>query len=136
MSRFGDRLKLLRNEKGLSQQKLAERIGMSKSSVNMYERGEREPGLEILETLADIFNCDIEYLLGASDIKNKYQQMLTDIKNLRPLPMTYTVPRLGNIACGAPIYAEENFDGTDEVPEELRNIDFTLVCKGDSMIDA
>ena len=65
---FNERLKDLRKKAGLSQAELAKRIGVSKSSINMYERGEREPGLEILEAIADFFNVDMNYLLGSSDV--------------------------------------------------------------------
>ena len=41
MAKFNERLKLLRRESGLSQQDFAKQLGTSKSSVNMYERGER-----------------------------------------------------------------------------------------------
>ncbi len=79
MPKFHERLKLLRMEKDLSQQVLADQISLclggskscSKSSINMYERGEREPGLELLEAFADFFNVDMDYLLGKSDIPNK-----------------------------------------------------------------
>lgn len=51
MAKFNERLKLLRRESGLSQQDFAKQLGTSKSSVNMYERGEREPGIETLEAI-------------------------------------------------------------------------------------
>lgn len=68
---FGDRLKLLRNRKGLSQSEFAKQIGVSKSSVNMYERGDREPNFETLEAIADYFNVDLDYLMGKSEIENR-----------------------------------------------------------------
>ena len=68
MSKFSERFKLLRKERGLSQAALATELGFTKSSVNMYERGDREPGLESLETIADFFNVDMDYLLGKSDV--------------------------------------------------------------------
>ena len=37
----------------------------------MYERGEREPGIETLEAIADFFNVDLDYLIGKSDIPNR-----------------------------------------------------------------
>ena len=37
----------------------------------MYERGEREPGLDMLEAIADTFNVDLDYLSGKSDIPRK-----------------------------------------------------------------
>ena len=81
MVRFSDRLKALRNSKGLSQADFAKQVGVSKSSINMYERGEREPNFETLEAIADYFNVDLDYLLGKSDVPNKAQAvMLTGIQ--------------------------------------------------------
>ena len=48
MATFAERLKSLRREKGWSQQRLADTLELSKSSVNMYERGERDPGFETM----------------------------------------------------------------------------------------
>lgn len=79
MAKFSDRFKQLRTERGLSQQSLADQLGFSKSSVNMYERGEREPGLDSLETIADYFNVDMDFLLGKSDIPNKSNWLEDDI---------------------------------------------------------
>lgn len=70
MPKFNDVLKHLRNEAGISQQELANRIGISKSSINMYERGEREPGIETLKTFADFFGVGMDYLLGKSHFRN------------------------------------------------------------------
>lgn len=64
MGTFGQRLKELRNSRGISQNELSKHIGVSKSSVNMYERDEREPGFETLEAIADFFNVNMDYLLG------------------------------------------------------------------------
>ena len=64
MAQFDRILKLLRTEKKMSQQELADALGIPKSSINMYERGERQPNFEVLETIADFFNVDIDYLLG------------------------------------------------------------------------
>lgn len=54
----------------------------------MYERGEREPGLDLLEAFADFFNVDLDYLLGKSDIPNRLQWLdsidkSTDLEKLR-----------------------------------------------------
>lgn len=71
MSKFSEKFKELRKSRSLSQQELADYLHTSKSSVNMYERGEREPGLEMLEAIADYFNVDMDYLVGKADIANK-----------------------------------------------------------------
>ena len=73
MARFPERLRLLRNARGLSQADFAKQIKISKSSVNMYERGEREPNIDTLEVIADYFNVDMDYLIGKSDIENRSQ---------------------------------------------------------------
>lgn len=142
MSKFSERFKLLRKERGLSQAALATELGFTKSSVNMYERGDREPGLESLETIADFFNVDMDYLLGKSDVQNRFlytpasgAESVALPDNIIPRPATYTVPLLGTIACGEPILAAENIEDNVEVPEHI-HADFALRCKGDSMINA
>lgn len=70
MGTFGQRLRELRNQRGISQNELSKHIGVSKSSVNMYERDEREPGFETLEAIADFFNVNMDYLLGRESRKN------------------------------------------------------------------
>ena len=67
MATFAERLKSLRREKGWSQQRLADELDLSKSSVNMYERGEREPGFETMEAIADLFNVCLLYTSDAAD---------------------------------------------------------------------
>ena len=61
---FADRLKELRTIKGLYQGDIAEILGVTRQAVSQYERGEREPSLEMLEKLADYFNVDVSYLVG------------------------------------------------------------------------
>ena len=68
---FNERIKLLRKERNLTQEQLAEEAGLSKSSISMYENGNRVPELETFESLADFFNVDLDYLKGKSDIRRK-----------------------------------------------------------------
>lgn len=65
-----NRIKFLREENGLTQQDLAERLGGAKSTVAMYEKEDRKPSLEVLVKLSEIFNCTIDYILCKSDIRN------------------------------------------------------------------
>ena len=74
MSIFSTRLKELRNQANLSQQELSKIIGISKSSINMYERGEREPGLETVGAFADYFDVQTDYLLGKHDDKRSLKE--------------------------------------------------------------
>ena len=108
MATFAERLKSLRREKGWSQQRLADELDLSKSSVNMYERGEREPGFETMEAIADLFNVDMNYLYGRTDIKIADPIVLAPKKptippGFEPMPKMKKIPLIGSIACGEPI---------------------------------
>jgi repressor LexA len=125
-------LRFLRKEKGMTQAELASQLGISKSSINMYERGEREPGLEMMEAISDYFNVDMDYLYGRSAAKCRDP---LSFPNLSPLPETEKLPLLGRIACGEPLLAVENVEDYVAVPSRF-HADFVLECRGDSMIGA
>ena len=67
---FSETLKKLRNEKGLTQVELAKLLKISKSSISMYENGNREPDFETEELIADFFNVSIYTLRGKPSINN------------------------------------------------------------------
>lgn len=66
MSTFSDMLVYLRKREGYTQADVAQAIGMSASSIGMFERGQREPGIETLEAIADFFNVDMNTLMGST----------------------------------------------------------------------
>lgn len=66
MAQLQDMLVFLRKREGLSQQELAEKLAISRSTIGMYETGKREPDLETLETIADFYNVDMNTLTGNS----------------------------------------------------------------------
>jgi|GEM_PF-538063 len=68
---FKDRLVFLRKDKGLTQDILAENLNVAKSTISMYEKGNRMPSYEMIEKIADFFNVDIDYLMAKSDVKRK-----------------------------------------------------------------
>lgn len=70
MQNFGKRVKELRENAGLTQQQLAERIWVSKSAISNYELYERNPSPEILVKLARVFHVSTDYLLGVDDEKH------------------------------------------------------------------
>lgn len=65
---FGDKLKELRKGQKLTQQQLADRIGVAKSVVSYYESGERYPSYDVLVRIAHVFHTTTDYLL---DIKRE-----------------------------------------------------------------
>lgn len=64
---FGEKLKELRLEKGLSQRKLGEIIGVCNQTVSFWETGSREPDLDALIKISNYFEVSVDYLLGRED---------------------------------------------------------------------
>ena len=61
---FGDRLRKLRQEFGLTQRELANKLNLSHSTIGLYEQNRRDPEYNILCKLADLFDIDLDFLLG------------------------------------------------------------------------
>lgn len=61
---FGNTLKKLRLQAGLTQKQLADKMGLTKAVISYYELQERYPSPEILIKLASIFHVSTDYLLG------------------------------------------------------------------------
>lgn len=64
---FSERLVLLREKNNLSQQELADNIGITRQSLSLYEKAERTINIELLAKIADIFNVTTDYLMGRSE---------------------------------------------------------------------
>ncbi len=64
MGTFGERLRRLRIEQNINQESLSRQLNISKSSVSMYERGERQPSFALVCDFARFFNVSTDYLLG------------------------------------------------------------------------
>ena len=135
MANFGSILKNLRTSRGITQGELATMLDVSRSTVGMYETGGREPDFETMEAIADIFNVDMDYLMGRTQVERKHpiSPPRKEIPpGFQPLPEMMQVPLIGTIACGTPILAEQNIKSYIGVPAAWR-ADFALECHGDSM---
>ena len=64
---LGERLRILREEAGFSQNKLAKLIGIQQSSLNRYESGFSNPTPETLLWFADYFDVSMDYIYGRTD---------------------------------------------------------------------
>ena len=114
---FAESLKKLRIQKGLTQEDLAEKMGMAKSSISMYETGNRKPSFEVLESFADFFNVNMNILTGSQKEKG------------------IRIPILGRVVAGIPIEAITDIDGYEEITPKLAATGsfFALHIRGDSM---
>ena len=70
-----NRIREIRLEKGISQQKLADEIGVTRQAISLFEKGDRDPKLETWIKLADYFGVSVGYLQGIEE------QSTTDIQN-------------------------------------------------------
>lgn len=70
---FGERLRELRKMAQLTQDELAQKTGLSRSAISMYEVGRREPDFEQADDLAEFFDVSLLYLLGNTDRITPYQ---------------------------------------------------------------
>lgn len=68
---FGERLRQLRTEKGLTQKQLAVETGTSERGIQNYEMGIRNPAFDVLIDLADYFDVSLDYLCGRSDVRER-----------------------------------------------------------------
>ena len=116
-----DILKRLRREKGLTQEQLAAAVKLSKSTISMYENGNREPDLNIIEDFAALFSVDV----------NTFSDRKTSSIPRRGVK----IPVLGKVQAGIPTEAIENIIDYEEIPEEQARTGefFGLQIKGDSM---
>ena len=125
MSELSTRVRLRREELGLSQEQLAQRMGYrSKSSITKLEKGVNDIPQAKLEELAAALETTPAYLLGLD--------VLCPPPGFEPLPAMAMVPLVGSIACGTPITAEQNIEQYIGVPAAW-HADFALTCHGDSM---
>ena len=132
MSDIYQRIKMRREELGLSQEALAKRMGYkSKSSINKIEMGINDIPQSKVLAFARALNTTTAYLMGDDDSRERNSIP----PGFKPIPKMQKVPLVGHIACGQPITAEENLEGYVDAPAE-KQIDFALTCHGDSMIDA
>ena len=65
---LGDRLKELREEHGLTQRQLADRLGINSVTYLHYEKDQREPPLSLLADISKYYGVTVDYLLGLTDI--------------------------------------------------------------------
>ncbi len=67
---FGKRLKNLRKERDLTQQDIANVLGVGRATIAGYETKGKQPDYEKLNQLANYFNTSVDYLLGRTDVRN------------------------------------------------------------------
>ena len=126
-------LRDIRKERGKTQKQIAKLLGISQQSYSAYENGVSQPPRDALIKLAEYYQVSTDYLLDRTSSPTFTQGQVT-FPNVFPVEKR-KIPFLGKIACGEPIFAEEEKGVYVEALSDL-HVDFCLQAKGDSMINA
>ena len=123
---FGQRLRIARKEKRLTQKELAAKINAAHNSISNWENDQNMPDPDTIQNLCWALDVQPNYFFSVESSLPS---------NIIPMPEMRKIPLIGSIACGAPILAEEHIEDYVDLPGHIR-ADFSLTCKGDSMINA
>lgn len=86
---FGNRLKQIREEKGLKREGVASKIGTSSAIIGRYERGERTPSIDIAKNIAEALEVSLDYLVGDTSVLLKDKKMLYRLEVLQKVNPAY-----------------------------------------------
>lgn len=121
---MAERIKEKRIEAGLTQEELAEKLGLKKSAIAKYENGRVENiKRSVIQKMSDILGCTPSYLMGWDENVSKEKVELG----------LYRIPIVAVVAAGIPIYSEDNIIGWVDYDRNPNNDIFALRIKGDSM---
>lgn len=88
---MNNRIKELREEKGLTLEKLGEKVDIAKNTLSRYESGNREPKLKVWQKLADYFNVSVPYLQG---FEMRTPNRLRELRESQELTLKDTVKKM------------------------------------------
>lgn len=119
-------LRHYRTERGLTQQDVADRLGIAKSTYSGYETGRRQPGVEEIKALSKIFGVSGDAIIGNGTESDLFDE--------RPVPPQGMLPVIGLASCGKGVIARE--DVLEYVAADANVCDdehFYIEISGDSM---
>lgn len=128
-----NRISQLRKHKKISQKEFGAMIGVAQNTVCNWEKGNREPDNESLLRMSEIFGVPVDYILGRDNCIST-QATIPEYDNIFRIEKK-RYPLLGDIACGQPIYADEDHESFVLAGGAV-DADFCLRAKGDSMVGA
>lgn len=130
---IGERIAARRSQLGLTMDDVAQRIGVAKSTIQRYEKGQiRKIKLPVIESIASALQVNPDWIIGNTEDpspKNNYNSHI-----LSPIPRMKQWKVIGGAACGSPMHREID-DETVLAPADI-DADRVFRCVGDSMIGA
>lgn len=127
---FGEKLREARELRGYTQQQIADRMGIDKSTYCGYETGKRQPDVQKIKIISKILGVSGDALLETDFV----QVNIPIAPNISAVPGLKEWNVLGGTACGDPLYME--LDGETILAPDNIDADFVFRCIGDSMIGA
>ncbi len=121
---FSKKIKELRKSKKITQEKLAEMVGVERSTIGKWESTSIIPSSEMLIELSKLFNVSIDFLLGNN-------------KPIRAaLNKTHRINVYGSVPAGIPLEAIQDIIGWEEISSDMINDEYEYIAlkvKGSSM---
>lgn len=136
---FGNRLKVLRENRRVTQKEVSNKLGIARSTYAKYETGQSQPDHEMLQKLADYYETSIDHLIGRRNpyVADKISMMKKFSSSLRDIKTDLIfLPFLGSIRAGEPIeMIRETASEYVSVESDLigKHDGFVLEVKGNSM---
>lgn len=148
---FASRLKMLREQRKVSLEEVAEKIGTTKVTLSRYENSSREPKLSIIYNIAKYFDVEVDWLIGYENdnpksIEKIYRRLDKErqniVYNFASLKLKEqnkynqdlnTINVFGKTAAGEPITYGDDMIEEKEVKYVPNNADCALIVQGDSM---
>lgn len=128
---FSSKLRYYMQINGKNQTDLMRDLGLGSSTVSSWCTGQKLPRMGKIQMLADYFGINKSDLIEDKPLAAPDTQINIP-PGFDPMPQMIKLPLVGAIACGQPITAEENIEGTVSVPDQWK-ASFILTCRGDSM---
>ena len=135
MDTFGQRLIRARKNKGLSQEQLADSLGVGKAAVSHWETGKRTPDITTIHRIIELLGIDGNYLFDLPEYgstKRETRDIKDIIAELDTVPVR-PIPILGSIPAGCPAEVLDEVLGWKLTPVDDNYDYFALYVKGDSM---
>lgn len=142
MEQYRLNLKAARKSKGLTQQQVADFIGISQNNYSYWENGKVKIDNVSLQRLSNLFDVSVDFLLGREthtsiDTTSKAVKIKDlVIKDEVEINDFYPIPLLGSVVAGVPIEAQEDLEGYVYISFRPKEEYFALRVHGDSMINA
>lgn len=163
MDTFAKRLKVLREERKLSQTELANALGISRGSLSFYENAERTADIEMLNKVSEYFGVTLDYLVGKSDNRTRERAIIGDVTGLSDKSIAFLNEAIDDffiiktintcleqedlivaiaryffttpVGGGLTVYSDGSLRATREAGEELPGIDRLTTFKAADLIN-